>query len=127
MSITYESLNQQLFNRFPVLSEPCYTELIGGIEAGPYVTFGVLFNRLLVDVMPNIDHQTRREAAVFIEEMSLAEDERISQLLVSEVLPTLTQNQQILSIFWPLFGASTRRRLRVLEPRFIANADLPPA
>lgn len=125
MNLEYDSLNQQLRQQLPVLGEPRYTQLIGGIEAGPYVVVGVMFNQYLVDLAKGDDLQGRSGAATFIEDMAVAQDERVSDMLASEVLPTLVGSQVVLDAYWPLLGAATRRRLRHLRPRLTANVELP--
>ncbi len=125
MNLEYDSLNQQLLQRLPVLGEPRYTQLIGGIEAGPYVVFGVIFNHYLVDLAKENDLQGRAGAAAFVEDMAVARDGRVSDMLASEVLPTLVGSQVVLDAYWPLLGAATRRRLRHLRPRLTANVELP--
>lgn len=125
MNLEYDSLNQRLRERLPVLGEPRYTEFIGGTEAGPYVVFGVIFNQYLVDLAKGNDVSARSVAATFIEDMAVARDERVSDMLVSEVLPTLVGSQAMVDVYWTLLGNSTRRRLRLLDPRFTANVELP--
>ena len=125
MNLEYDSLNQQLRQYLPVMGEPRYTQLIGGIEAGPYVVFGVMFNQYLIDLAKGDDLQGRAAAATFIEEMAVARDERVSDMLASEVLPTLVGTQVVLDAYWPVLGAATRRGLRQLRPRLTANVELP--
>jgi hypothetical protein len=125
MNLEYDSLNRQLREQIPVLGEPRYTQLIGGIEAGPYVVFGVMLNQYLVDVAKKVDLQARSGVAAFIEDMAVARDERVSDMLASEVLPTLVGSQAMVDAYWPLLGAATRRRLRLLSPRVTANVKLP--
>ena len=105
--------------------ESRYTQLIGGIEAGPYVIFGVMFNQYLVDLTKKDDLQARSGAAMFIEDMALARDERVPNMLVSEVLPTLVRSQAMVDAYWPLLGKATRRRVKLLSPRFTVNVELP--
>ena len=125
LNLEYDSLNQQLRQQLPVLGEPRYTQLIGGIEAGPYVVFGLMFNQYLLDLAREDDLQGRSGAATFIEDMVVARDERVSDMLASEVLPNLVGSQIVLNTYWPLLGAATRRRLRHLRPRLTANVELP--
>jgi len=125
MSLVYSSLNEQVRERFPVLKEPHYTQLIGGIEAGPYVVFGVLFNRYLADVASEADLQARAAVASFIEDMATAADEQVSDMLETEVLPTLLGSQAMVDAYWPLLGAETRRRLRLIDPRLSRKIKLP--
>lgn len=126
MNLEYDSLNQQLRERLPPLGEPRYTQLIGGIEAGPYVVFGVMFNRYLLDVAnEDVYIQDRSGAAKFIEEMAVAPDTRVSDMLTSEVLPTLVRSQAMLDAYWSLLGTATRHRLKLLSPRLVANVELP--
>ena len=125
MNLEYDSLNQQLQERLPVLGEPRYTQLIGGIEAGPYIVFGVMFNQYLVDLAKENDLQARSGASAFIEDMAVAKDERVSDMLVSEVLPTLVGSQSMVDAYWPLLGMATRRRLKLLSPRLTAKVELP--
>ena len=89
------------------------------------MTFGVMFNQYLVDLTREDDLRARSGAATFIEDMALARDERVSNMLVSEVLPTLVRNQAMVDAYWPLLGTSTRHRLKLLSRRFTANVALP--
>jgi hypothetical protein len=125
MNLEYDSLNQQLREQLPALGEPRYTQLIGGIEAGPYVVFGVMFNQYLVDLAKENDLQARSGAATFIEDMAVARDERVPDMLASEVLPTLVRSQAMVDAYWPLLGTATRRRLKLLGSRLTANVELP--
>ncbi len=125
MNLEYDSLNEQLLQQLPVLGEPRYTQLIGGIEAGPYVVSGVMFNQYLVDLAKGDDIQGRSEVATFIENMAIARDERVSDMLASEVLPTLVGTQVVLNADCPLLAVATRRRLRYLRSRLTANVELP--
>jgi hypothetical protein len=125
MNLEYDSLNRQLREQLPVLGEPRYTQLIAGIEAGPYVVFGVMLNQYLVDVAKKDDLQARSGVAAFIEEMAVAQNERVSDMLASEVLPTVVGSQTMVDAYWPLLGVATRRRLRLLSPRFTANVKFP--
>jgi hypothetical protein len=125
LNLEYDSLNQRLKEQLPVLGESRYTQMIGDIEAGPYVVFGVMFNRYLVDVATDDNLQARSKAAAFIEDMAVARDERVSDMLVSEVLPTLVESQAMVDGYWPLLGAETRRRLKLLSPRLTAKVELP--
>lgn len=127
MNLEYDSLNQQLGERLPALGEVRYKQLIGGIEAGPYVVFGVIFNQYLVDLANEVDLRSRSEATAFIEEMAAARDVRVTDMLVSEVLPTLVRSQSMVDAYWPLLGTATRRRLKLLSPRLTANVELPSA
>jgi hypothetical protein len=119
------SLNEQLRERFPVLEQPQYTALIGGIEAGPYVVFGVVFNRFIVDLAGGSDLQSKRNAAAFLEEMATAPDGRVLDLLESEVLPTLLKSQGTVDAYWSLLGSATRRLLRLAAPRIAPDVALP--
>lgn len=127
MNLEYDSLNQQLREQLPALGEPRYTQLVGGIEAGPYVVFGVMFNQYLADLANTDDLQARSGAAMFIEDMAVARDERVSDMLTSEVLPTLVGSQPMVDAYWPLLGVATRRRLKLLSPRLTASVTLPPS
>ncbi|MES2220936.1 MAG: hypothetical protein V4587_08225, partial [Acidobacteriota bacterium] len=124
--IVYDSLNEQAFKRFPELRQPCYAELIIDVADGPYIVFGTLFNRYLIDVV-GADREAAKRAASFIEEMLLARDERVSDMLSIEVLPTFLKSQTILDSYWPLLGAATRHRLRCLPSRFSRKVELPPS
>lgn len=125
MNLEYSSLNRQLRKRFPVLNEPQYTKMIGGISAGPYVVFGILFNQYLVDIAHGDDLDGKSVAAGFIEAMAATPDERVSNMLISEVLPTLVESQAMVNAYWSLLGPSTRRRMRMLSPRLTANVEFP--
>jgi hypothetical protein len=125
LKLEYGSLNQQLLEQLPVLREHRYTQLIGGIEAGPYVVFGVLFNQYLVDLTLGTDLQAKAVVAAFIEDMAVARDERVSEMLTTEVLPTLLRNQVMVDAYWPLLGTETRRRLKLMSPRFSVKVVLP--
>jgi hypothetical protein len=125
MNLVYSSLHEQVRERFPVLGKPRYTDLIGGIEAGPYVVFGVLFNRYLADLATGTDLQARAGVASFIEDMAATEDDRVSDMLTTEVLPTLLGSQVMVDSYWPLLGMETRRRLRLMGPRLSAKVELP--
>jgi hypothetical protein len=126
MNLEYESLNQHLREQFPELEEPRYTKLIGGIDAGPYVVFGVLFNQYLIDAAQGGDAKAMTKASAFMEAMAATKDERVSDMLIAEVLPTLMQSQSIVNAYWPLLGASTRRSVNRLPARIIAKVELPP-
>lgn len=125
MDLKYESLNQQLREQLPVLGESRYTQMIGGIEAGPYIVFGVLFNQYLVDLAQGSDSQAMLGASAFLEEMAVAKDVRVADMLVSEVLPTLVRSQSIVDACWPLLGEATRRRIRLMPPRIVGKVELP--
>jgi len=125
MNLEWESLNQQLRERFPVLWEPRYTQLIGNIEAEPYIVFGVIFNRYLADIAEENDVNAKSDASAFIEEMAVAKDGYVIDMVVSEVLPTLVKTQNMLDSYWSLLGPATRRWLRLLPPRFTAGVELP--
>lgn len=125
MNLLYDSLNEQVRECFPVLGQPRYTELIGGIEAGPYVVFGVIFNRYLADLATGADLQAKAGVASFIEDMAAGKDERVSDMLTTEVLPTLVGSQTMVDAYWSLLGVATRRRLRLLPPRLAAKVELP--
>jgi hypothetical protein len=125
VELEYDSLNQRLWDRFPVLKEPRYTQLIGGIDAGPYVVFGVVVNRYLADLATMSDVQAEGNIATFIEEMATADDDRVVDLLTTEVLPTLLGTQAMVDAYWPLLGTATRRRLWLLPPRFARNVEFP--
>jgi len=125
LNLQWGSLNQQLRKRFPVLWEPRYTQLIGHIEAEPYIVFGIIFNRYLVDIAEENDVNAQADASAFIEEMAAAKDGYVIDMVVSEVLPTLVKSQNMLDSYWSLLGPATRRWLRLLPPRFIAEVELP--
>ena len=125
MDLVYSSLNEQVQECFPVLKQPQYTELIGGIEAGPYIVFGVLFNRYLADLATGADLQAKVGVASFIEDMAAAKDDRVSDMLTTEVLPTLLGSQAMVDSYWPLLGMATRRRLRLVGPRLTGKVELP--
>ena len=125
MKLEYSSLNERLWERFPVLTEPRYTQLIGGIEAGPYIVYGVIFNRYLVDLAHGADLLAKARAASFINDMAVAQDERVTDMLTTEVLPTLLENQSMVDAYWPLLGVAARRRLRLMEPRFSRTVEIP--
>jgi hypothetical protein len=125
MNLVYSSLNEQVRERFPVLEQPQYTELIGGIEAGPYIVFGVLFNRYLADLATGADLQAKSGVASFIEDMAATKDDRVSDMLTTEVLPTLLGSQAMVDSYWPLLGMETRRRLRLVGPRLSGKVELP--
>jgi hypothetical protein len=82
-------------------------------------------NRYLLDVVAGDELQGRSAVATFIEDMAVARDERVSEMLASEVLPALVGTQAILDAYWPLLGAATRRRLRHLHPRPAASVEFP--
>jgi hypothetical protein len=84
-----------------------------------------MLNQYLVDVAKKDDLQARSGVAAFIEEMAVAQNERVSDMLASEVLPTVVGSQAMVDAYWPLLGVATRRRLRLLSPRFTANVKLP--
>jgi hypothetical protein len=125
LNLEYESLNKQLREQLPELGEPRYAQLIGGIEAGPYVVFGVLFNQYLIDMSQANDGEAKAKASSFIEEMAVAKDERVSDMLVSEVLPTLVKSQAMVDAYWPLLGVATQRRMSLLPSRIVARVELP--
>jgi hypothetical protein len=125
LKLEYGSLNERLWERFPTLTEPRYTQLIGGIEAGPHIVYGVIFNQYLVDLAHGRDLLARARAASFINDMAVAQDERVTDMLATEVLPTLLKNQVMLDTYWPLLGTATRRRLRLMEPRFSRTVEIP--
>lgn len=125
MELVYSSLIDQLRERLPQINDSQYTDLIGGIEAGPYVVFGVMFNRYLIDLSISDNLQARSGAAKLIEDMALARDERVHDMLSSEVLPTLVRSQTMVDVYWPLLGMDTKRRLKLLKPKFTVNIKLP--
>jgi hypothetical protein len=125
LKLEYDSLNQQLREQLPVLGQPRYTQLIGGIEAGPYIVYGVIFNRYLVDLAHGTDLLAKARAASFINDMAVAQDERVTDMLTTEVLPTLLENQAMVDAYWPLLGVAARRRLRLMEPRFSRTVEIP--
>ena len=123
--LVYDSLNEEVFRRFPELKQPRYAELMIDVEDGPYIVFGTLFNRYLVDLI-GMNHEAMKQASVFLEEMAVAKDERVPDMLALEVLPTLLKSQAIVDSYWPLLGAATRHRLRCLPPRFSRKVQIPP-
>lgn len=125
MALTYISLNDQLNERFPTLAEKKYTELIGHIDAGPYVVYGVIFNRYLLDLVSRNDVKAKEDAASFLEEMATSSDDRVTDLLKSEILPTLLGDQSTINAFWPFLGAVTRRLLSLQPPKFSSGIELP--
>ena len=124
--LVYDSLNEQVLKRFPELRQPRYAELMIDVTDGPYVVFGTLFNRYLTDLV-GADREAMNRVALFVEEMILGRDERVSDMLAIEVLPTFLKSQTVLDSYWPLLGAETRDRLRCLPPRFSRNVELPPS
>ena len=122
--LVYDSLNKELFHRFPDLQKPNYAELMIDAEDGPYIVFGALFNRYLFDLLESAPESIMR-AASFLEEMAVAEDGRIPELLTLQVLPALLKSQTIVDCYWPLLGSATRHRLRCLPPRFSRKVSLP--
>lgn len=125
MKLEYGSLNEHLWREFPVLRKAEYTQLIGGIEAGPYVVFGVLFNQYLVDAAIKPDLEAKRKVAAFIEDMAASQDDRIADLVTTEVLPTLLRSQETVDAYWPLLGKSAQRRLSLIAPRIASDILLP--
>jgi len=125
LSLEYESLNQRLLERLPALGEPRYTQMIGGIEAGPYVVFGVTLNRYLIDLADESDPTTRAVVSAFLEEMATARDGRVTDMLSSEVLPTLVRTQSMVDVYWPLLGEATRHRISLLPSRLTSKVELP--
>ena len=125
MNLEWESLNQQLRERFPVLREDRYAKLAGHTWSEPYFVFGIVFNRYLLDIAEEDDSKAKLDASAFIEEMAVAEDGYVIDMIVSEVLPSLVKNQNMLDSYWPLLGPATRRWLRLLPPRFTAGVELP--
>jgi hypothetical protein len=122
--LVYDSLNKQVLKRFPDLRQPRYAELMIDVGDGPYIVFGTLFNRYLTDLV-GADREAMKRAALFIEEMAFALDERVSDMLAIEVLPTFLKSQTILDSYWPLLGEATRHRLRGLPPRFSRKVEFP--
>ena len=106
------------------MKEPHYTQLIGGIEAGPYVVFGVLFNRYLADVASEADLQARTGVASFIEDMATATDQQVSDMLRTEVLPTLLGSQAMVDAYRPCWGRN-KAWLRLIDPRLSRKVELP--
>jgi hypothetical protein len=125
MALMYISLNDQLNRRFPMLAEKKYTELIGDIDAGPYVVYGVIFNRYLLGLAGGNNDKAKVDVAVFLEEMATSPDEKVTDLLASEVLPTLIGLQSTINAFWSLLGPATRRRLSLLRPKVSDQIKLP--
>ena len=121
----YDSLNEEVFRQFPELSQPSYADLMIDAKEGLYIVFGTLFNRYLVDLVEGANQESMQRAAAFLEEMALAKDERVPDMLSLEVLPTLLQKQSIIDAYWPLLGAATQHRLRCLPPRFWRKVELP--
>ena len=123
--LVYDSLNKELFHRFPDLEKPQYAELMINTDDGPYIVFGTLFNRYLGDLVGSSE-ESRKQAALFLEEMAVAKDERVTDMLSMEVLPILLKAQTTVDAYWPLLGAVTRHRLRCLPPRFSRKVQMPP-
>ena len=126
MMLTYGSLNKHLRERFPILDSPKYTDMIGGIEAGPYVIFGVLFNHYLVEVAGEADTQQTARIAEFLEEMIACGDLEVANLLKMEILPTLLKSQAIVEAYWPWLGDGMRHELILLAPRAAPGLRVPP-
>lgn len=122
--LVYGSLNEQVFKRFPELQQPRYAELMIDVADGPYIVFGTLFNRYLIDLV-GADRDAMKRVASFIEEMTIARDERVSDMLAIEILPTFLKSQVILDSYWSLLGAATRHRLRCLPPHFSRKVEIP--
>jgi len=125
LSLEYESLNRHLLEHLPALGDARYTQMIGGIEAGPYVVFGVMFNQYLIDLAREGNPEAKAKASAFLEEMAAARDVRVPDMLVSEVLPTLVQTQSMVDAYWPLLGEATRHRIGLLPARFTSKVNLP--
>ena len=99
--------------------------MIGGIEAGPYVIFGVLFNHYLVGVAGEADTQQKAKIAEFLEEMANCRDVRVTELLRTEVVPTFLQSQSRLNNYWPLLGHAVRRAVMLEAPRLASSIQIP--
>lgn len=129
MNLAYEVLSSELHQRFPQLADPKYTSLIGNInvDTEPFALYGVVFNHYLIELANSGDDESKRNAAAFLEDMAASSDSHVTFLLTSELLPTLVRDQVTIDAFWPLLGAATRRRLKLLSPRLTANVTLPPS
>jgi hypothetical protein len=99
--------------------------MIGGIEAGPYAIFRVLFNHYLVEVAGEADTQQKAKIAEFLEEMANCRDVRVTELLRTEVVPTFLRSQSGLSTYWPLLGHAVRRALVLEAPRLASSIQIP--
>ena len=88
-----------------------------GIEEGPYVTFGVLLNQYMKDVANGPDLKAKAILAEFLEEMANAIDDGVTQLLRTEIVPAILENQLIVDAYWPFLGARTRSLLKWIGPK----------
>lgn len=127
MNLAFESLSNQLHERFPQLDDPRYTSLIGNINVDPepFVLYGVIFNHYLKEIAGGEESALKKDAAVFLEEMAASSDSHVTFLLTSELLPTLVQDQSTIDSFWPFLGPKTRRQISLLPPRFLRKIDIP--
>ncbi|HEV2709901.1 MAG TPA: hypothetical protein VGU67_06815 [Edaphobacter sp.] len=127
MKLAYESLSRQLHQRFPQLAKQEYTSLVGNIDvdAEPFVLYGVIFNRYLVELANGDDNKSKKDVATFLEEMAASSDSHVTFLLTSELLPTLIKDQAMIDAFWPFLGDLTRHCMSLMPPRFMAKINLP--
>jgi hypothetical protein len=127
VNLEYESLSDQLHQRFPKLAEQKYTSLIANInvDAEPFVLYGVIFNHYLIELARTGDDESKRNVADFLEEMAASSDSHVTFLLVSEILPTLVKDQLTIDSFWPLLGPLTCRDIRLLPSKVLSKIDLP--
>ncbi len=123
---TLDTLNWLLFEWFPILGTPEYLELIGGVEGpGPYMVFGIIFNRYIEDMVISGTPEDRARIGGFFENMARAKDRGVVELLKIEVLPTIWNTQRTIDTYWKYFGVETRRVLTWLVPKHAPRITLP--
>jgi hypothetical protein len=123
--VTLEGLNEVLFFWFPVLKSPEYAGLVSSLDDGPYVIFGIIFNRYLENMAYSGHHEDWAKIGRFIENLSTAADGNVQELLKLEILPTLLKSQRIVDTYWVYLGAKTQRALSWLAPKLAPQIQLP--
>ena len=123
---TFDTLNRFLFEWFPVLEIPEDLKLIGDVEdPGPYIVFGVIFNRHIEDMVISGTPEDRARVGGFLENMAKAKDRSVVELLRIEILPTLWKTQRTIDTYWEYLGVETRLVLIWLAPKHAPRITLP--
>jgi hypothetical protein len=123
--LTWENLNEALFDAFPLLKNEEFSRLIGGLEGwepGQYVVFGSLFNAYLRKSKDSLSD--RSKVAEFLERMATSNNENIEDLLKIEVLPTLIESQTMIDAYWPQLGPRTQWFVDLIAPSKAPNIIL---
>jgi hypothetical protein len=123
--VTLETLNELLFLWFPILKSPEYARLVAGLDDGPYVIFGVIFNSYLENMVYSGHPEDWRNIGTFIENLSTGGDEGVRELLKLEILPTFLKSQRFIDTYWEHLGANTRPALTWIAPKVAPQIQVP--